>query len=233
MNENRIRILAVDDDEDIRELLKMVLEKEGFEVITAKSSRDALEKFNSAIDLVLLDVAMPEEDGFFTCRRIRERSTVPILFLTAKSQEEDKVIGFSSGGDDYLSKPFSKVELVSRIRALLRRCYEYKSPEREMASSQIVRGNLSLDTVEKKTYLDGRLIPLTATEYELLELMVRHPKKVFSAQNLYEFVWNQKYSFADNNIVIVHISNIRKKLGDDPKNPYFIKNMWGRGYYVD
>lgn len=233
MGENKITILIVDDDQNIRELLRDLLEVEGFRVCEAACGRDAVAHMSEAIDFVILDVAMPGEDGFMTCRKLREISMVPILFLTAKSQDEDKQEGFQAGGDDYLPKPFSKVELLSRIRALLRRCYEYKVPRKENPSSKIVRGDLEMDVESREVRVKEKPVSLTQTEYDLLEVMMRYPGKVFSAQNLYESVWKQTYTFADNNILIVHISNLRKKLGDNTKNPVYIRNMWGRGYYVD
>lgn len=233
MDNSKIKILVVDDAQDIRELLEILLQGEGFEVAMASSGQEAIEKVDEGADLILLDVAMPGKNGFITCRELREKTMAPILFLTAKTQESDKVMGFSAGGDDYISKPFSNAELLSRIKAVLRRCYVYRPLEKEGQCQRLRSGELLVDTVTKNVSVGGEEVTLTPIEYDLLELMMKYPKKVFSAQNLYESVWKENYTYTENNTIVVHISNLRRKIEQDPKKPKYIKSMWGRGYYAD
>lgn len=230
--ENKIKVLVADDEEDIREILEILLKAEGFEVIMAADGKQAVELAKEDVDLIILDVAMPVINGFQACKEIRSRSITPILFLTAKTMESDKAIGFSAGGDDYLVKPFSNAELMFRVKALLRRCYQYQSIRKEQNATYQTE-HITLDEKTKKVTVDGDAIILTPIEFELLKLMIKYPNKVFSVQNLYESVWNQNYTYVDNNTIVVHISNLRKKIEKDPKNPQILKSMWGRGYYVD
>ncbi len=232
MKENKIKILVADDDADIREILEILLKAEGFDVILAGNGKEAIESVDESIDLIILDVAMPEKNGFQVCKEIRTMSVAPVLFLTAKTLESDKAIGFSAGGDDYLVKPFSNSELIFRVKALLRRCYQYQSLHREQKNIYRV-GNILLDDNTKNVTVDDIPTVLTPIEYDILCLMMRYPTKVFSVQNLYESIWKQDYTYLDNNTIVVHISNLRKKIEKDPKNPQHLKSMWGRGYYVD
>ena len=234
MERKQTRILVVDDEQGIRELLRDILETEGFAVLTAGDAAEAMAALDEGADMAILDVAMPGDNGYILCRRLRERSSIPVLFLTALIREEDMSQCFASGGDDYLTKPFSRLELVSRVRAMLRRCYEYPVPGGTGAEhTLLIRGDLEVDTAARKVRVKGQPVSLTDTEYQLLELMVRAPGRIFSAQTLYEHVWRQKFTYDDNNIVMVHISKLRKKLGDDSREAIYIKKMWGRGYYVD
>lgn len=229
--ENKIKVLVADDEADIREILEILLQAEGFDVIMATDGKQAVELANEDIDLIILDVAMPVKNGFQACKEIRSKSIAPILFLTAKTMESDKAIGFSAGGDDYLVKPFSNAELIFRVKALLRRCYQYQTMKKENNAVYKI-GNIVLDEKSKKVTVDDQVITLTPIEFELLNLMMKYPNKVFSVQNLYESIWNQNYTYVDNNTIVVHISNLRKKIEKDPKNPQILKSMWGRGYYV-
>ncbi len=231
MKENKINILVADDDADIREILEILLKGEGFDVIMASDGKKAIELVDENIDLIILDVAMPEKNGFQVCKEIRNMSIAPILFLTAKGLESDKAIGFSAGGDDYLVKPFSNAELIFRVKALLRRCYHYQPVKKEKKNVYKV-DNIVMDDNKKSVTVDNVPITLTPIEYDILNLMMRYPNKVFSVQNLYESIWSQDYSYLDNNTIVVHISNLRKKIEKDPKNPQNLKSMWGRGYYV-
>ena len=224
-------ILVVDDEPELLELLEQLLGKEGYGVLTAQSGEEARRILTTrAVHLVILDVAMPREDGFAVCRSIRTFSTTPVLFLTARSGDQDKVAGFEAGGDDFLSKPFSRVELLSRVKALLRRCYVYQPPEQ---ADVLRRGQLEIDRRERLVTVNGQEVQLTTTEYAFLLYMAENPGRVFSPQELYEHTWLEPYTHANNNTVIVHISNLRRKLGDNPRRPSFIKNVWGRGYYVE
>lgn len=227
------KILFADDDPEIREALHLLLECEGYETVEAACGEDVLRLLDDSVDLVILDVMMPVMSGYTVCAEIRKRSTVPILFLTAKSQDSDKTLGFSAGGDDYLVKPFSYNELINRVKALLRRYYVYGSKDAEQ--NKIIRccGNIEIDTSQCQVTAGGREIILTDTEYRILLLLASHPKRVYSAQNIYEAVWNEPYLYTSNNTVMVHIRNIRRKLGDDPQNSHTIRTVWGKGYRIE
>lgn len=227
------KILFADDDPEIREVLQLLLTSEGYQVEAASNGEELLSRLDDSVDLVILDIMMPGMGGYHVCAEIRKQSAVPVLFLTAKSQDSDKTIGFSAGGDDYLVKPFSYTELISRVKAMLRRYYVYgaKAPEQ----SQVLRccGNIEIDLNRCVVRRDGQEVVLTDTEYRILCLLATHPKKVFSVQNIYESIWDEPFLYTSNNTVMVHIRNIRRKLGDDPKNCQTIRTVWGRGYRIE
>ena len=200
------KILVVDDEPEIREVLQMMLSSEGYEITEACNAQEAVEKA-SGKDLVILDIMMPGESGIAACTKIREKNNVPILFLTAKSGEHDKVLGFSAGGDDYLVKPFSYMELLSRVKAL------------------------TIDPDLQAVQTAGEKIALTEMEYQILLLLISHPRKVFSVKEIYELVWKEEFLPNSGNTVMVHIRNIRRKL--EKKGESYIQNIWGRGYCVN
>ena len=226
-------IMIADDDPDIREVVRILLESEGFRIVEAVDGDDAVSKIDPAIDLYILDVMMPGKSGYQVCRAIRAASTAPILFLTAKSQDGDKSMGFSSGGDDYLPKPFSYTELTARVKALLRRYYVYRGKESEESKEKIVIRDLVIDRQTREVRLAGAEVQLTDIEYRMLLLMAENRRKVFSAQNLYESIWNEPYFYSCNNTIMVHIRNLRRKIEPDPDNPQYIKTVWGKGYRID
>ena len=226
-------IMIADDDPDIREVVRILLESEGFRIVEAVDGDDAISKIDPAIDLYILDVMMPGKSGYQVCRAIRAASTAPILFLTAKSQDGDKSMGFSSGGDDYLHKPFSYTELTARVKALLRRYYVYRGKESEESKEKIVIRDLVIDRQTCEVRLAGAEVQLTDIEYRMLLLMAENRRKVFSAQNLYESIWNEPYFYSCNNTIMVHIRNLRRKIEPDPDNPQYIKTVWGKGYRID
>lgn len=226
-------IMIADDDPDIREVVRILLESEGFRIVEAVDGDDAISKIDPAIDLYILDVMMPGKSGYQVCRAIRAASTAPILFLTAKSQDGDKSMGFSSGGDDYLPKPFSYTELTARVKALLRRYYVYRGKESEEAKEKIIIRDLVIDRQTCEVRLAGAEVQLTDIEYRMLLLMAENRRKVFSAQNLYESIWNEPYFYSCNNTIMVHIRNLRRKIEPDPDNPQYIKTVWGKGYRID
>lgn len=232
---DKTRILIADDNAEIREVLKILLESEGFEVIEAADGNEAVEKIEDNIDLIILDVMMPNKNGYRACLEIREKSMVPILFLTAKTEDSDKALGFSSGGDDYLVKPFSYTEIVARVKALLRRCYVYQRvvKEEKTESSLLEVGDLLVDTEKNFVSISNNEVELTDIEYNILLLMIKNRKKIFSAQNIYESVWNEPYYYTANNTVMVHIRKLRTKIEKDPQNPKYIKTVWGRGYRIE
>ena len=226
-------IMIADDDPDIREVVRILLESAGFRIVAAVDGDDAVSKIDPAIDLYILDVMMPGKSGYQVCRAIRAASTAPILFLTAKSQDGDKSMGFSSGGDDYLPKPFSYTELTARVKALLRRYYVYRGKESEESKEKIVIRDLLIDRQTCEVRLAGAEVQLTDIEYRMLLLMAENRRKVFSAQNLYESIWNEPYFYSCNNTIMVHIRNLRRKIEPDPDNPQYIKTVWGKGYRID
>ena len=226
-------IMIADNDPDIREVVRILLESEGFRIVEAVDGDDAISKIDPAIDLYILDVMMPGKSGYQVCRAIRAASTAPILFLTAKSQDGDKSMGFSSGGDDYLPKPFSYTELTARVKALLRRYYVYRGKESEESKEKIVIRDLVIDRQTCEVRLAGAEVQLTDIEYRMLLLMAENRRKVFSAQNLYESIWNEPYFYSCNNTIMVHIRNLRRKIEPDPDNPQYIKTVWGKGYRID
>lgn len=226
------KILFADDDPEIREVLRLLLAGEGYQVIEAANGSQALELLDDTVDLVILDVMMPGMGGYAVCAEIRKRSAVPVLFLTAKGQDSDKTMGFSAGGDDYLIKPFSYSELINRVKAMLRRYYVYGAKKDEGGGMICCCGNIEIDPAQCRVTVAGQEVVLTDIEYRILYLLASHPK-VFSAQNIYESIWNEPYFYTSNNTVMVHIRNIRRKLGDDPQNAHTIRTVWGKGYRIE
>ena len=227
------KILIADDDPEILSILQILLSSEGFEGLQAAGGEGVLEQLDDTVGLVILDVMMPGMDGYAVCAQIRKVSQVPILFLTAKSQDSDKTLGFSLGGDDYLVKPFSYSELISRVKALLRRYYVYGGGQTEASGLICCCQTVEIDPQRCAVRQKGKEVSLTETEYKILLLLASHRKKVFSIQNIYESVWEEPYFYTCNNTVMVHIRNIRRKLGDDPQNSRTIRTVWGKGYVID
>lgn len=229
MNE---KIMVVDDHDDIREVIHVLLTNEGYQIIEAKNGKEALELLDDSIDLIILDVMMPEMNGYQVCLLMREKTNAPILFLTAKGQESDKTLGFSSGEDDYLTKPFSYNELNVRVKALLRRYHVYQG-KKEEAKAIIRLNDLEIDQEHKEVYLNKNKLSLTDIEYEILDYLVLNRKQVISTSQLFETIWHENYYYGANNTIMVHIRNLRKKIEEDPQNPRIIKTVWGKGYYID
>lgn len=227
------KILFADDDPEIREALRLLLSTEGYKFIEASCGREVLELIDNSIDLVILDVMMPGMNGYTVCAELRKRYTVPVLFLTARTQESDKTLGFSVGGDDYLVKPFSYNELMSRIKAMLRRYNIYGAKTRVPNSIICCCGNIEIDTNQCMVKVEGKEVILTDIEYRILLLLASHKNRIFSAQYIYENIWNEPYTYSSNNNVTVHIRNIRRKLGDDSQNFRTIRNVWGKGYRIE
>ena len=229
-------ILIIEDDGDIREGVRILLEGEGYCVREAENGRQGLAFMEPGPDLVILDVMMPGISGVKTCEEIRKISNVPVLFLTAKGQESDKLIGLMAGGDDYLVKPFSYAELLARVKALIRRCHVYdRGPDRPEGSGDSETrwaevSGLRVNTGFNEVYLEGEEVELTEMEYKLLLLMMQNPRKTFSVQNLYESLWEAPFHYTCGNTVMVHIRRLRTKIEEDPQKPEFIKTVWGKGY---
>mgnify|MGYP002565314699 CR=1 FL=1 len=220
------KILVVDDEKLLVKGMKFNLENEGYQVECAYDGASAVELARDGrFDLIILDVMMPEVDGLEACMRIREFSNVPIIMLTAKSEDADKLMGFESGADDYLTKPFNILELKARVRALLRR-----SGLRQDRGALLTVGNITLNTAERVAVRDGETVDLTAKEYDLIELLMRNPRRVYSRENLMNVVWGYTYA-GDYRTVDVHIRRLREKLEKNPAAPDHIMTKWGVGYY--
>ncbi len=233
---NNYKILIVDDDKEIRIALKEILEKQQYIVVEASNGDEAISKINNDIDLIILDVMMPNRDGITTCIEIRENYDMPILFLTAKSTEYDKYIGLSMGGDDYLSKPFSKMELLARVSSLIRRYRVYQNKQNKnspLENNYIYIKDLRIDKYASRVYKNNQEITLTNIEYKILMLLAQHKNKIFTFENLYESIWHESYDYSVNQTIMVHIRNLRKKLDDFSKSSQYIKNVWGRGYCIE
>ena len=225
------KILIVDDDPDIRNVLNLLLRSD-YETAEAADGFAAVEYIqqNPETDLVILDVMMPGMDGIETCGKIRESSNVPILFLTAKSAEQDRIAAYRSGGDDFLSKPFSQPELLAKVSSLLRRYREYRG---KPASMVWTNGNLEVDLNTRMVRSAGENVPLTDTEYSILECLVKNRGRTVTTQELYESVWNEKFLPGSGNTIMVHVLNLRRKIEEVPSSPRIIRTVWGRGYQVD
>ena len=225
------KILIVDDDPDIRNVLNLLLRSD-YETAEAADGFAAVEYMqqNPETDLVILDVMMPGMDGIETCGKIREHSNVPILFLTAKSAEQDRIAAYQSGGDDFLSKPFSQPELLAKVSSLLRRYREYRG---KPASSVWTFGNLEVDLNTRMVRNAGETVPLTDTEYSILECLVKNRGRTVTTQELYESVWNEKFLPGSGNTIMVHVLNLRRKIEEVPSSPRIVRTVWGRGYQVD
>lgn len=223
------RILVADDEPEIREVLRMMLGSEGYDILEAVNAAEAVEQADR-VDLVILDVMMPGESGIQACTKIREKTNVPILFLTAKSGEHDKVLGFSAGGDDYLVKPFSYMELLSRVKALIRRYRVYQRSE-DRADNLVFYRDITINRELQTVQMEGKDISLTEMEYQILLLLISNPRKVFSVKEIYETVWKETFFPNSGNTVMVHIRNIRRKL--EKSGEAYIQNIWGRGYCVN
>lgn len=223
-----MRILVVDDERVIVKGIKFNLENEGYEVECAYDGAEAVEKVrNVKIDLVILDLMMPKMDGLEACTRIREFSAVPIIMLTAKGEDTDKILGLDYGADDYMTKPFNIMELKSRIRAILRRA---GNPTAKDRTSRLVAGDIIIDTERREAYLNGEEVVLTAKEFDLMELFMRNDSKVYSRENLLNVVWGYEYP-GDVRTVDVHVRRLREKLESNPAEPKHIMTKWGVGYY--
>ncbi len=222
-----MKILVVDDEQLLVKGIKFNLENEGYEVEAAYDGAAAVELArNTRYDLIILDVMMPEISGLEACQRIREFSNVPIIMLTAKSEDADKLMGFESGADDYLTKPFNILELKARVRALLRRAGGVRKEQGKLLQA----GPLTLDLEERVAIRDGAPVNLTAKEFDLIELLMRNPRRVYSRENLMNVVWGYHYG-GDYRTVDVHIRRLREKLERNPAEPECILTKWGVGYY--
>ncbi len=224
------KILVVDDERVLVKGIKFNLENEGYQVHVGYDGEEAVELAREgSFDLIMLDLMMPKIDGLQACMRIREFSNVPIIMLTARSEDTDKIIGFECGADDYITKPFNLLELKARVRALLRR--SGVTEQKKQSGGKLEVGHIQLDPGERAAWKDGTPVELTAKEFDLMELLMRNPGRVYSRENLLNVVWGYEY-IGDFRTVDVHIRRLREKLELDPANPEYIRTKWGVGYYL-
>ena len=224
-------VLVCDDDSAILESIRIYLENEGYNVLTASDGIEAVEMVdNNEIHCLVMDVMMPRLDGLRATVRIREKHNLPIIFLSAKSEDTDKITGLGFGGDDYVTKPFNPLELVARVRSQIRRFATLGSMIK--TETTIITGGLSLDTDTKEVCVDGDPVKLTAREYSILEYLMKNMGRVLSCSQIYEAVWNEP-AFKIEKTVTVHIKNIREKIEINPKEPKYLKVVWGLGYKVE
>ena len=222
-------ILIVEDSQEIIDLIKIYLEQEEYFIYAARDGRVAVNLFEQEeIHLVILDIMLPELNGYEVIKRIRKISNVPVIILSAKNQDADKILGLNLGADDYVAKPFNPLELVARINAQIRRFYDFGG-SKEKQDEKVIIGELMLDQRECKLYKKNREIDLTYMEYKLLKLFMTEPGRVFTKAQIFELVWENEYYYTDNTVV-VYISKLRDKIEDDSKNPQLIKTVRGLGY---
>ncbi|WML34485.1 response regulator transcription factor [Clostridium sp. OS1-26] len=227
---DKATILVVDDEKEIRELIEIYLKNEGYNVITVEDGLQALEVLKkNEIHLIILDIMLPNIDGIQICKRVREELDVPIIMLSAKREDNDKILGIITGADDYVTKPFNPLELVVRVKAQLRR---YLKTTIIAKSNEIVIDDLIINSETHEVTLCGKEVKLTVKEFEILKLLAENRSVVFSSRNIYESVWNDVFYQSDSTIM-THIKNIREKLGDNVKNPKYIKTVWGVGYKIE
>jgi DNA-binding response OmpR family regulator len=223
------KILVVDDEKVLVKGIKFNLENEGYQVEVGYDGEEAVELARGgSFDLIILDLMMPKIDGLQACMRIREFSNVPIIMLTARSEDTDKIIGFEYGADDYITKPFNILELKARIRAMLRRA---GAAAQRTGEGRLTQGHITLDPSARAAWRDGAPVELTAKEFDLMELLLRNPGRVYSRENLLNVVWGYEYA-GDYRTVDVHVRRLREKLELDPANPELIRTKWGVGYYL-
>lgn len=222
-----MKILVVDDEELLVKGIRFNLQNDGYEVITGTNGLEAVQLVQShKPDLIILDIMMPQMDGLTACAKIREFSNVPIILLTAKAEDIDKLLGFEQGADDYLTKPFNILELKARVRALLRRTAQ----QQQVGTADLSIGSISLDLNARNAYRSGALVDLTAKEFDVVEFLMRNPNRVYSREALLDTIWAYEYR-SDIRTVDVHIRRLREKLEENPADPQYIMTKWGVGYY--
>lgn len=228
----QLKVLVVDDDKEIVDSIAIFLQADGYAVEKAYNGLQALDIIMSKpVHLLLLDIMMPEMDGIKTLLKVREKKNIPIILISAKSEDADKILGLSAGADDYITKPFNPSELVARVKSQLRRYTQLGSMPTQTTETQISIRGLTLDTESKTVTVDGEAVRLTPLEYKILELLCRHPGKVFSTEEIYRRVWNDE--IVSDNAIAVHIRHIREKIEINPKEPRYLKVVWGVGYKIE
>jgi len=225
-------ILVVDDEKEIRRLIEIYLNSEGYNTLLAENGEEALKILETnEVHLIVLDIMMPKMDGIEACLKIREDKNMPIIMLSAKSEDMDKILGLTTGADDYVTKPFNPLELIARIKSQLRRYTKLNNSE-GINKSIIQLDGLSINTETHEVKIDGKEVKLTPREFDILELLARNKGIVFSIEKIYELVWKEDF-YESNNTVMVHIRKIREKIEEDSRKPKYIKTVWGVGYKVE
>lgn len=225
-------ILIVDDEKEIRDLIEIYLSNEGYETIKASNGLEALEIAEKQhVDLVILDIMMPKKDGIQACMELRKTKNMPVIMLSAKSQDMDKILGLTSGADDYLTKPFNPLELIARVKSQLRRYYTLNA-DKPRNDSVLTLDDITININTREVKKGTESIKLTKTEFDMLEYMTRNTGIVLSVEKIYENVWKEEFLESENT-VMVHIRKLREKIEDDPRNPRYIKTVWGVGYKVE
>ena len=226
-------ILVCDDEKEIVEAISIYLQTEGFEVLKAYDGNEALKVLeNNKVDLIIIDVMMPELDGIHATLKIREKLDIPIIILSAKSEDTDKILGLNIGADDYITKPFNPLELVARVKSQMRRYVQLGNIGGSVSQAVYKCGGLTINDDNKEVFVDGELIKLTPIEYNILLLLVKNAGKVFSIDEIFEQIWNEEAIGADNTVA-VHIRHIREKIEINPREPRYLKVVWGVGYKVE
>ena len=226
-------ILVVDDDKEIANAIDIYLSREGYNIIKAYDGEEAIQKVNeNEIHLIILDIMMPKKDGIQTLEEIRKNKTIPVIMLSAKSEDYDKISGLDLGADDYITKPFNPLELIARVKSNIRRYVDFGNINKNEKTNILKSGDLSIDDESKKVMVEGKEIKLTATEYNILKFLLKNKGKVFSISQIYENVWNEE-SYGAENIIAVHIRHIREKIEINPKEPKYLKVIWGIGYKIE
>ena len=225
-------ILIVDDEKEIRDLIEIYLSNEGYETLKATNGMEALEMADkNHVDLIILDIMMPKKDGIQACMELRKTKNMPVIMLSAKTQDMDKILGLTSGADDYLTKPFNPLELIARVKSQLRRYYTLNS-EKPRNENILILDDIVINISTREVKKGNDLIKLTKTEFDMLEYMTRNTGIVLSVEKIYENVWKEEFLESENT-VMVHIRKLREKIEDDPRNPRYIKTVWGVGYKVE
>jgi len=227
------KILVAEDDNDIVEILRLYLENEGFELVISRDGEEAYNLFGeNDIDVALIDIMMPKLNGYELIKKIRDTSNIPIIVMSAKNMDSDKILGLTLGADDYLTKPFNPLEVVARIKSQLRRFYDLNTSIPDDSNSVITVGELVMDPSNLSVNKNGQEINLTPTEYKILSLMMKTPGKIYTKMQIFENI-NGDYYESDDNTLMVHISKIREKIEDDPKSPQYLKTVRGLGYKIE
>ena len=225
------KILVIEDDSDIRNILKIYLEGESYEVLEAANGAEAMEQLDKQPDLVILDLMLPDIDGLSICKKIRQKYLYPVIMVTAKDADQDKILGLSYGADDYITKPFNPLEVVARVKAQLRRYKEYS--ENTVDRDIIYYKGLILNHKSKRVSINGSEIKLTPTEFKILEVLLERKGEVLSGEELFKLIWDDEYYSKSTNTITVHIRNLREKMGDSFERPEYIKTVWGVGYIIE
>ncbi len=225
-------ILIIEDEKAIADLVELYLRNENYRVLKCYTGSDALQQLNQPISLAILDVMLPDIDGFALCQKIRQDHFFPIIMLTARVEELDKITGLTLGADDYITKPFQPLELVARVKTQLRRYTQYNQMQREPEKQEIALGGLYICRDNHKCMLNGAALALTPLEFEILWYLCSHQGQVVSSETLFEAVWGEKYLENSNNTVMAHIARLREKMQEPPRKPKYIKTVWGVGYTI-